>query len=83
MNAEPTLKDIADKLDRLEADVTAKFDRLEADVTAKFDRLEVEQAKFNDRFTTYQQATQWVVQLAFALIASATVTVVVSSVFSR
>ncbi|WP_448571672.1 hypothetical protein [Trichothermofontia sp.] len=72
MNAEPTLRDIAEQLDRLEADVTAKFDRWEA-----------EQAKFNDRFTTYQQATQWVVQLAFALIASATVTVVVSSVFAR
>jgi len=72
---EPTLRDIADKLDRLEADVTA----LKGDVTT----LKEDVMRFNDRFTNYQQATQWVVQLAFALIASATVTVVISSVFGR
>lgn len=93
---EPTLRDIADKLDRLEGDVTTlKGDvtTLKGDVTAlkgdvttlKGDvtTLKEEVMRFNDRFTNYQQATQWVVQLAFALIASATVTVVISSVFSR
>jgi uncharacterized coiled-coil DUF342 family protein len=38
---------------------------------------------FNDKFENYQKATQWVVQLAFSLIAAATVTVVVSSVFNK
>ncbi len=38
---------------------------------------------FNDKFENYQKATQWVVQLAFGLIAAATVTVVVSSVFNK
>jgi hypothetical protein len=36
---------------------------------------------FDQRFSDYQQATQWVVQLAFALIASSTVTVIVTAIF--
>ncbi|MCS6811998.1 MAG: hypothetical protein NZ772_00235 [Cyanobacteria bacterium] len=42
-----------------------------------------EVSMFNDKFETYQKATQWVVQLAFSLIAAATVTIVVSSVFNK
>jgi uncharacterized protein (DUF3084 family) len=49
---------------------------------------EVEQANqntnaFNQKFDNYQKATQWVVQLAFSLIAAATVTVIVSTVLGR
>jgi hypothetical protein len=58
---EPTLQDLADKLDRLASD----------------------QERFNDRFSNDQQATQWVVQLAFTLIASATLTVILTTVFKR
>ncbi|MEL6135848.1 MAG: hypothetical protein AAFR42_00320 [Cyanobacteria bacterium J06628_6] len=39
--------------------------------------------RFNQKFDTYQRATQWVVQLAFSLIAAATVTVIVSTVVGR
>jgi len=51
-------------------------------------RQEVEAANqstnaFNQKFDTYQKATQWVVQLAFSLIAAATVTVIVSTVFGK
>jgi uncharacterized protein YlxW (UPF0749 family) len=42
---------------------------------------EVEQ--FNQKFDNYQKATQWVVQLAFSLIAAATVTVIVSTVLGK
>lgn len=42
---------------------------------------EVEQ--FNQKFDNYQRATQWVVQLAFSLIAAATVTVIVSTVLGK
>lgn len=59
--SEPTLQDLADKLDKLTA----------------------EQEKFNERFSNYQQATQWVVQLAFTLIASATITVIITAVLRR
>lgn len=35
------------------------------------------------RFAAYQQSSQWVVNLAFALIASATVTTLASAIFRR
>ena len=38
---------------------------------------------FNQKFDTYQKATQWVVQLAFSLIAAATVTVIISTVTGK
>ncbi|MDC0832848.1 hypothetical protein AY599_22950 [Leptolyngbya valderiana BDU 20041] len=44
-------------------------------------KQEVEQ--FNQKFENYQKAIQWVVQLAFSLIAAATVTVIVSSVITK
>ena len=58
---EPTLRELAEKLDKIAAD----------------------NEKFNDRFNNYQKATQWVVQLAFTLIASATLTVIVTAVLRR
>lgn len=57
-NPEPTLRDLADKLDKLSNDVE----------------------RSNDKFDNYQRATQWVVQLAFTLIASATITIILSTV---
>jgi hypothetical protein len=42
-----------------------------------------EQARYNEKFEVYQNATQWVVQLAFSLIAAAVVTVIVSLVLRR
>ncbi len=65
---EPTLTDVIEKLDSL----STRVDNLATDVE-----------KFNDRFSNYQQATQWVVQLAFTLIASATITVIITSVLRR
>lgn len=65
---EPTLKDLANKLDHLSGDVEA---------------LSNEMKQSNERFADYRQATQWVVQLAFTLIASATITVIITSVFRR
>lgn len=46
----------------------------------KFDKLETNMSLFDSKFSNYQQATQWVVQLAFTLIASATVTVIISTI---
>jgi hypothetical protein len=65
---EPTLADVIEKLDKLSAEV---------------DKLSNDSGKFNDRFSNYQQATQWVVQLAFTLIASATITVIITSVLRK
>ncbi len=63
---EPTLRDVIDKIDNLSSDVESLSKRVDT---------------FEDKFTNYQQATQWVVQLAFGLIASATVIVIVTNVF--
>ena len=59
--------------------VLDRLDRLTEDVEKSNEKAD----RFNDRFNNYQQATQWVVQLAFTLIASATITVIITSVFKR
>ncbi|MEG3899820.1 MULTISPECIES: hypothetical protein [unclassified Microcoleus] len=74
-NKEPTLADVIEKLDKLSTDVSQLSNRV--------DRLSNDSEKFNDRFSNYQQATQWVVQLAFTLIASATITVIITSVVRK
>lgn len=72
---EPTLTDVIVKIDNL----SVRVDHLSNDV----EKLSTDVEKFNDRFTNYQQATQWVVQLAFTLIASATITVILTTVVRR
>lgn len=74
---EPTLRDLGNKLDQLTLDVH----RLTVDVDQRFDTLSREFERSNDKFDNYQKATQWVVQLAFTLIASATITVILTTVF--
>jgi hypothetical protein len=51
--------------------------------TAAIKELREESKEQGIRFSTYQQSSQWVVNLAFALIASATVTTIVTTVFRR
>jgi len=58
------------------------LDRLDT-ITADIDKLSDDVGRSNERFSNYQQATQWVVQLAFTLIASATITVIITSVLKR
>jgi hypothetical protein len=60
-------------------EVLERLDRLTNDV----EKLTSDNERFNDRFGNYQQATQWVVQLAFTLIASATITVIVTSILRK
>jgi ABC-type transporter Mla subunit MlaD len=69
-NPEPTLQDLANKLDKLSSDFDERLESLSSTVK-----------RSNDKFDNYQKATQWVVQLAFTLIASATITVILSTVF--
>ncbi|MEK0179736.1 MAG: hypothetical protein EAZ78_26540 [Oscillatoriales cyanobacterium] len=65
---EPTLADVIEKLDKLSTEVEKTNEKTD---------------RFNDKFDNYQKATQWVVQLAFTLIASATITVIITSVFRK
>jgi hypothetical protein len=50
------------------------------DVINKIEILTQDVERSNERFDNYQKAVQWVVQLAFSLIASATITIIISSV---
>ena len=52
-------------------------------VLTELRELKQEVEQFNQKFDNYQKATQWVVQLAFSLIAAATVTVIVSTVLGK
>ncbi|WP_377474754.1 MAG: hypothetical protein P2A85_19080 [Microcoleus anatoxicus] len=65
---EPTLTNVIEKLDKLSTEVEKTNEKTD---------------RFNDKFDNYQKATQWVVQLAFTLIASATITVIITSVFRK
>jgi|GEM_PF-4024829 predicted nuclease with TOPRIM domain len=46
----------------------------------EFEKLSQDVGRFSERFGDYQKVTQWVVQLAFTLIASATLTVIITTV---
>jgi len=74
-NSEPTLTDIVQGLN----DLSAEVKRLSSDV----ERLSTDVEKSNDKFEIYRQANQSLVNLAFSLIASATVGLVVSLIFKR
>ena len=88
-STEPTLTDVIEKLDGLSTRVdtlSTRVDNLSTrvdNISTRVDHLATDVEKFNDRFSNYQQATQWVVQLAFTLIASATITVIITSVLRR
>ena len=51
--------------------------------TEAIEKLTEESKELNIRFTAYQQASQWVVNLAFGLLATATITTIVSAVARR
>jgi molecular chaperone GrpE (heat shock protein) len=69
------LQQVLSSLTELKTDIT----ELKTDVNG----LKADMENSNTKFDNYQKATQWVVNLAFSLIASATVITVVSSVFRR
>ncbi|MDJ0708603.1 MAG: hypothetical protein QNJ46_35500 [Leptolyngbyaceae cyanobacterium MO_188.B28] len=50
-----------------------------AELKQSDDQLRQEVQRFNERFTNYQQVMQWVVQLAFTVLISATIALVVSA----
>jgi molecular chaperone GrpE (heat shock protein) len=67
---------------RMEAYETRSEDRLEA-IDKKLKTLSDKVERSNDKFDDYQKVTQWLLQMAFTLIAIATITIIISSVLSR
>lgn len=70
------------RLDRIEAAIernTANIDKLTADIK----ELRDEAKDLGTRFGFYQQSTQAIVNLAFSLVASATVSVFITAILKR
>ncbi|MEC4805763.1 MAG: hypothetical protein SAJ12_03630 [Jaaginema sp. PMC 1079.18] len=76
---EPNLTDVIEKLESLSTRVDKLSGRVD-NLSDRVDNISTEMRRFDERFGDYQKATQWVVQLAFTLIASATITVIITSV---
>jgi len=76
----------ADRLDRIEALVEKNSQAIEKNSQAieknsqAIEKLTEETKELNIRFAAYQQASQWVVNLAFGLLATATITTIVTAV---
>ncbi|PSN11997.1 hypothetical protein C7293_22095 [filamentous cyanobacterium CCT1] len=76
-NQGPSLQGLSDQIEGL----SGKLDKLTTDFDQRFDTISRDLERSNDKFDAYQKGTQWVVQLAFTLIASATLTIILSTVF--
>lgn len=71
-----------EKLDKLAALVEQNTKNAEENLQAI--KLQREESKeLSIRFAAYQQASQWVVNLAFGLLATATLTTIITAVFRR
>jgi outer membrane murein-binding lipoprotein Lpp len=81
-------KAVLERLDRLSTDVdklTTDVDKLTTDVdklATDVDKLNQELSQTNVRVDAYQKASNQVVNLAFGLIATATLTILISTVLS-
>ena len=68
-----------DKLAELVEKNSKAIDKLTTDIETQREESKEQQI----RFTYYQQSTQTLTSLAFSLIAAATITTIVSTVFNR
>jgi hypothetical protein len=69
-------------LDKL-AETTSENAKLARENAEAIRDLREESKEQGIRFSAYQQASQWVVNLAFGLLATATITTIVSAVVRR
>jgi peptidoglycan hydrolase CwlO-like protein len=88
-DTEPTLRDVINRIDVLNGNVETLTKDVEnltkdvEDVKSNMEGFKTNLETSNERFSNYQQSVQWVVQLAFSLIASATITIIISSVLRK
>lgn len=69
-------------LDKLAEKVDKNAEAIEKNTEA-IEKLTENAKELNIRFNAYQQASQWVVNLAFGLLATATITTIITAVFKR
>ncbi len=63
-------------------DLKTEFKDLRTEVKADIKEAKIDTKLFNTKFDYYQQATQWVIIMAFTLIIAATAITIFSSVFA-
>ncbi|MBW4482123.1 MAG: hypothetical protein KME14_06240 [Tildeniella torsiva UHER 1998/13D] len=74
-----------DRLDRIEALVEKSATAIDKNAAAidknaaAVDKLTDDIGRFNERLDTYEKGMRWVVQLAFALLISATVALIINA----
>ena len=79
MSQEDFQQQVFRKFEELKID----FEELKSDMDDRFTKLEFDIKEANIRLDAYQKSSGQIVNLAFGLIASATVITVISSVFKR
>ncbi len=79
MTTERWTDEMLDKL--LEA--TARNTNMAEKNAEAIGQLREESKELSIRFSAYQQASQWVVNLAFGLLATATITTIVTAIFRK
>lgn len=79
MSQEDFQQQVLRKFEELKTD----FEGLKTDIDDRFTKLEFDIKEANIRLDVYQKSSGQIVNLAFGLIASATIITVISSVFKR
>ncbi|MBD2181350.1 hypothetical protein H6S82_27880 [Planktothrix sp. FACHB-1355] len=69
-------------LDKLAEKVEKNAEAIEKNAEA-IEKLTENAKELNIRFNAYQQTSQWVVNLAFGLLATATITTIITAVFKK
>jgi tetrahydromethanopterin S-methyltransferase subunit B len=63
--------------------VLESISQLKMDVDTRIDKLDTKIDAYSEKFDTYQKANQSIVNLAFGLIASATIVTLAQVIFAR
>ncbi|WP_310416403.1 hypothetical protein [Chamaesiphon sp. OTE_8_metabat_110] len=76
------LQQVLDSIAEFKTELKLEIKDSETRLEAKIDAYKMDVKLFNTKFDYYQQATQWVIILAFTLILAATAITIFSSVFA-
>lgn len=73
---------VLDSIANLKTELKTEIKDSETRLEAKIETYKLDAKLFNTKFDYYQQATQWVIIMAFTLILAATAITIFSTVFA-
>jgi hypothetical protein len=76
------LQQVLDRIEGIKTELKAEIKDSETRLEAKIESYKLDTKLFNTKFDYYQQATQWVIIMAFTLILAATAITIFSTVFA-